>query len=232
MNKFKLVVFDAYGTLFDVYSIGKVLEDIYPNQGAQIATIWRDKQIEYTRLISQADPCSSGGSQYYESFWEITRASLLYATKRLNLTLTEALSKRILDQYWHLEAFPENLSVLKELKASGAQLAILSNGSNEMLNAAVESAGMAGVFDEVISVSEIKQFKVVPKSYALVEKYFPIPKSEILFVSSNGWDVMGAAWYGFNTFWVNRQSLPFEEIGPRPSGMVKSLADLIPFFGK
>lgn len=230
MKKFKLVVFDAYGTLFDVYSIGKLLEEIYSNQGAQLATLWRDKQIEYTRLISQADPYSENGSQYYESFWEITKASLVYATKRLHLDLTDDLAKRILDQYMHLEAFPENLEVLKKLKASGISLAILSNGSDEMLDAAVSSAGMVGIFDEVISVSQIRQFKILPKSYTLVEEYFPFKKSEILFISSNGWDVLGATWYGFNTFWVNRQHLPFEEIGLRPSHVGHNLGDLLQLF--
>ena len=227
MKNFKLVVFDAYGTLFDVLSVGKLLEEIYPNQGAQLAVLWRDKQIEYTRLISQADPYSDGGSQYYESFWEITKASLVYVTKRLNLDLSEVLSKRVLDQYWHLEAFPENLDVLKSLKKSGIALAILSNGSDEMLDGAVSSAGMVGIFDEVISVSQIRQFKILPKSYTLVEEYFPFKKSEILFVSSNGWDVLGATWYGFKTFWVNRQSLPFEEMGLRPTYFGHNLDDLL-----
>ncbi len=213
----KAVVFDAYGTLFDVYSISAVAERLYPTQGAAISTLWRDKQIEYTRLISLSDPNSEMGSRYYQSFWDITRLSLRYTLSRLKLEATQANEEALMQQYAQLSPFPENLGVLQALKGMGMATAILSNGSPEMLDSAVRSAGMKDLLNHAISVDEVKQFKTSPASYALVNKYFPFPKDEILFVSSNAWDALGATWFGFTTLWVNRQGLPGETIGPAPS---------------
>jgi 2-haloacid dehalogenase len=213
----KAVVFDAYGTLFDVYSISALAERLYPGQGAAISTLWRDKQIEYTRLISLSDPHNPSGSRHYLPFWELTRLSLRYTLARLKLVLTPENEDALMGQYAHLTAFPENLSVLQTLKEKGFAMAILSNGNPEMLDSAVTSAGMNGLLDHVISVDDIKQFKTSPSSYALVTQYFPVQNNEILFVSSNAWDALGATWHGFQTLWVNRQGLPHETLGPKPS---------------
>ena len=213
----RAVVFDAYGTLFDVHSISTLAEQLYPTHGVAISTLWRDKQIEYTRLISLSDPAGVGGSRYYQSFWDITRLSLSYTLSRLKLEATSANEDALMQQYAQLSPFPENLGVLQALKAMGMTTAILSNGSREMLDSAVRSAGMKDLLNHVISVDEVKQFKTSPASYALVNKYFPFPKDEILFVSSNAWDALGATWFGFATLWVNRQGLPGEMIGPVPS---------------
>ena len=213
----KVVIFDAYGTLFDVYAISALAERLYPSQGAAISTLWRDKQIEYTRLISLSDPHNPSGSRHYLSFWELTRLSLRYTLARLKLVLTSEYEEALMGQYAHLTAFSENLGVLQTLKAKGFATAILSNGNPEMLDSAVMSAGMNGLLDYVISVDDIKQFKTSPSSYALVTKYFPVKNDEILFVSSNAWDALGATWHGFTTLWVNRQGLPHETLGPKPS---------------
>ena len=210
----RAVVFDAYGTLFDVHSISTLAEQLYPTHGVAISTLWRDKQIEYTRLISLSDPAGVGGSRYYQSFWDITRLSLSYTLSRLKLEATSANEDALMQQYAQLSPFPENLGVLQALKAMGMTTAILSNGSREMLDSAVRSAGMKDLLNHVISVDEVKQFKTSPASYALVNKYFPFPTNEILFVSSNAWDALGATWFGFATLWVNRQGLPGETIGP------------------
>lgn len=223
----KAVVFDAYGTLFDVYSIGALAESLYPNQGAAIATLWRDKQIEYTRLISLSDPNNPAGSRYYLPFWELTCLSLRYTLERLKLTLTVENEDALMGQYAHLTAFSENLGVLQKLKANGFATAILSNGNPEMLDSAVTSAGMKDLLDRVISVDSIKQFKTSPSSYALVTKYFPVKNDEILFVSSNAWDALGATWHGFQTLWVNRQGLPHEMLGPKPSFMGANLTSVL-----
>jgi 2-haloacid dehalogenase len=130
-------------------------------------------------------------------------------------------------QYAHLTAFPENLGVLQTLKANGLATAILSNGNPEMLASAVTSAGMKDVLDQVISVDSIKQFKTSPSSYGLVTKYFPVQNNEILFVSSNAWDVLGATWHGFQTLWINRQGLPYETLGPKPSFTGENLAKVL-----
>jgi len=213
----KVVVFDAYGTLFDVYAIGALAERLYPSQGAAISMLWRDKQIEYTRLISLSDPHNPAGSRHYLPFWELTRLSLRYTLARLKLVVTTEHEDALMGQYAHLTAFPENLAVLEVLKAKGLATAILSNGNPDMLDSAVTSAGMKSLLDHVISVDEIKQFKTSPGSYALVTQYFPVQNEEILFVSSNAWDALGATWHGFTTLWVNRQGLPHETLGPKPT---------------
>ena len=216
MTKIKSVVFDAYGTLFDVYSIQTLAEQLYPGQGAAISVMWRDKQIEYTRLITQSDPHAPNGSKHYLPFWDITRLALDYTLLRLKLESGGAADK-LMHQYAHLTAFPENLAVLEKLKSAGLATAILSNGSPQMLASAVTSAGMSDVIDHCISVEAVKLFKTSPESYGLVQQIFPVEKQEILFVSSNGWDALGATWFGFTTLWVNRQGLPYETIGPKPA---------------
>lgn len=215
--KIKAVVFDAYGTLFDVYSIQTLAEQLYPGQGAAISVMWRDKQIEYTRLITQSDPHQPSGSKYYLPFWELTKLSLEYTLDRLKLDRKGSVVEELMLQYAHLTPFPENLSVLKSIREAGIPTAILSNGSPDMLESAVANACMKDILENVISVDEIKLFKTSPESYGLVQKCFPLEKEEILFVSSNAWDALGATWFGFTTLWVNRQGLPYETIGPKPT---------------
>ena len=214
--KIKAVVFDAYGTLFDVYSVQVLAESLYPDQGADIAIKWRDKQIEYTRLITQSDPHNSSGSQYYRPFWELTRLSLEYTLDRLKLERGSGQVEKLMQQYAHLTPFPENLAALQKIKGMGLTTAILSNGSEDMLTSAVNSAGMKEVLDHVISVDPIRLFKTSPESYGLVQQSILVNKDEVLFVSSNAWDVLGATWFGFTTHWVNRQGLPFEALEPKP----------------
>ena len=215
--KIKAVVFDAYGTLFDVYSIQVLAEELYPRHGADIAVKWRDKQIEYTRLITQSDPHNPSGSQYFRPFWELTRLSLEYTLERLKLDRQSRQVEKLMQQYADLAPFSENLGVLQKIKAMGYTTAILSNGSVEMLDSAVKSAGMEDVLDHVISVDQIRLFKTSPESYGLVQKTIPVNKDEVLFVSSNAWDALGATWFGFTTHWVNRQGLPLEALSPQPN---------------
>ena len=213
---FKAVVFDAYGTLFDVYSVQHLAEQLFPGQGAALALAWRDKQIEYTRLITQSDPNDKGGSRFYQPFWDLTRLSLHYCMDRLKLDRTHGQAQALMGQYAKLSPFPENLEVLRSIKRHGLTTAILSNGSPQMLDSAVDSAGMAGLLDHVISVDGIRLFKTAPQAYALVQQSIPLPLAQILFVSSNAWDALGANWFGLRTHWVNRQGLPFETLEPRP----------------
>ncbi len=226
----RVVVFDAYGTLFDVYSIGALAEKLYPSQGAALSVLWRDKQIEYTRLISLSDP-NPKGSRYYQSFWDLTRASLRYALTRLGLAHTHANEDALMAQYAELSAFPENLGVLKALRQRGVATAILSNGSPEMLQSAVHSAGMGKLLDAVLSVDSVRQFKTTPTSYQLVQDRFGFAPAEVLFVSSNAWDALGATWFGFTTLWVNRQGLPPEAIGPAPHHTGRDLSEVLRVLG-
>ena len=153
--------------------------------------------------------------------------SLRYTLSRLKLEATQANVDILMLEYAHLSPFPENLGVLQALKTMGVSTAILSNGSREMLDSAVRSAGMKDLLNHVISVDEVKQFKTSPASYALVNKYLPVPPNEILFVSSNAWDALGATWFGFATLWVNRQGLPGETIGPAPTYIGANLTQVL-----
>jgi 2-haloacid dehalogenase len=231
MEKPRAVLFDAYGTLFDVYSVSMLAEQLFPGQGEAIAVLWRDKQIEYTRLVTTSDH-----GAHYQPFWALTRQALTYAIKRLvpvartDWPAFEARATQLLNQYRHLSAYPENREVLLALKARGVATGILSNGDPEMLGIAVRSAGLDGLLDHVISVDPIRKFKTHPDAYALGEQTMGLPRSQILFVSSNGWDALGATWFGYQTLWVNRQNLPFEELGTPPTRSGHSLREVLAFF--
>jgi 2-haloacid dehalogenase len=218
----RAVLFDAYGTLFDVYSVGLLAEQLFPGQGERLAILWRDKQIEYTRLLTM--------SGRYKPFWEVTRAGLRYAAARLALPLNGSGEERLMNQYRHLSAFPENREVLVELKRRGIDAGILSNGDPEMLGVAVKSAGFSGLLKHVLSVHGVQRFKTDPAAYALGPQALKLPAAQILFVSSNGWDAIGATWYGYTTLWVNRASLPPEALDTAPTRIGSSLRDVLDFF--
>ncbi len=218
----KVVLFDAYGTLFDVYSVALLAEQLFPGQGERLAVLWRDKQIEYTRLVSM--------SGRYRPFWDLTRAGLRYAAARLGLALDAAAEERLMNQYRHLSAFPENRDVLAELARRGIPAGILSNGDPEMLAVAVKSAGFAELLQQVLSVHGVQRYKTDPAAYALGPQAFGLPAKEILFVSSNGWDAIGATWYGYTTLWVNRAGAPPEQLDTEPTRTGSSLRDVLTFF--
>lgn len=213
---YKLIAFDAYGTLFDVYSMGQLAEALFPGDGQALTLMWRDRQIEYTRLVTMSDP-NPNGSKHYLPFWELTIRSLRYVCKRMGLSLTIEYEKQLMDQYAKLSVFKDSLTVLKTIKERDISTAILSNGSSEMLANVVQSNGLKSYLDKVITIEDVRLFKTAPQAYALLLKAFPAKKEEILFVSSNAWDALAAKWYGFDVFWVNRLGHPFEEIGEKPN---------------
>jgi 2-haloacid dehalogenase len=223
---YKLIAFDAYGTLFDVYSMGQLAEELFPGHGQAFALMWRDRQIEYTRLVTMSDP-NPNGSKYYLPFWELTIRSLRYVCKSMELNLTPEYERRLMDQYAKLTGFDDSLSVLKAIQAKGISTAILSNGSKEMLAAVVESNGLHSYLDKVVTIEDIRLFKTAPQAYELLLKAFPVKKEEILFVSSNSWDALAAKWFGFDVFWVNRLGHPFEEIGEMPNYEGNSLSQVL-----
>ncbi|WP_353432931.1 haloacid dehalogenase type II [Polynucleobacter sp. MWH-UH23A] len=223
---YKLIAFDAYGTLFDVYSVGQLAEKLFPGYGQELSLMWRDRQIEYTRLVTMSDP-NPNGSKHYLPFWEITIRSLRYVCKRLNLNLTSDYENQLMDQYAKLTSFTDSLSVLKALKQQGISTAILSNGSREMLATVVESNGLKPYLDKVVTIEDVRLFKTAPQAYELLLKAFPVKSNEILFVSSNAWDALAAKWYGFDVFWVNRLEHPFEEIGEKPNYEGNSLSKVL-----
>jgi 2-haloacid dehalogenase len=218
----RAVLFDAYGTLFDVYSVGLLAEQLFPGQGDKLALLWRDKQIDYTRITSM--------SGRYRPFWELTRAGLRFAAQRLGLALDRTAEDKLMNQYRHLSAFPENRDVLVALKQRGVPAGILSNGDPEMLAVAVKSAGFTDLLQHVISVHRVQRFKTDPAAYALGPDALKLPAREILFVSSNGWDAIGATWHGYCTLWVNRTGAPLEQLDTQPTRTGSSLRDVLGFF--
>jgi 2-haloacid dehalogenase len=217
----RAIIFDAYGTLFDVYSIGALAERLFPGKGQALAELWRDKQIQYSQLRTL---CST-----YKPFWEVTQDALVFACRKLGLDLELEAQNRMMGQYAKLQPFPENLAVMRQLKAMGLKLAILSNGNPEMLQAVVHSAGMDDLFSHVLSVDTVKKFKTAPEAYQLGTDMLGMAAKDILFVSSNCWDVCGASWFGYKTFWVNRTDAPMDELGVTPHGQGRLLSDLPAF---
>ena len=218
----RAVLFDAYGTLFDVYSIGAAAERLFPGSGERLAVLWRDKQIEYTRLTSM-----SGRPR---SFRDCTRAGLRYAARRFGLALDDDAERALMAGYERLALFPENRAVLVELARRGVRAGILSNGDPDMLDAAVRNADLAGLVDPVLSVEATGRFKTDPAAYAVGTRALGLDAADVLFVSSNCWDAIGATWFGYTTLWINRFSLPLDELGARPTRTGSELTDVLDFF--
>jgi 2-haloacid dehalogenase len=225
MEQPRAVLFDAYGTLFDVYSVGTLAERLFPGQGAALSVLWRDKQIEYSRLVTTSDD-----GAHYRPFGELTRAGLRYACKRLALDLGAERERQLMDAYQHLSAFPEVPAVLRALKAHGITTGILSNGDPQMLRELVRNAGLEESFAHVLSVDTVRKYKTHPEAYRLGTQATGLAPADILFVSCNGWDALAATWFGYRTLWVNRYQLPFEELGTEPTRVGSTLRDVMTFF--
>jgi 2-haloacid dehalogenase len=218
----RAVLFDAYGTLFDVYSVRALAEELFAGFGERLSLIWRDKQIEYTRLVSMAG--------LRRSFRALTLAGLRFAAGRLELELSADAETRLMAQYQHLGLFAENAAVLAELKRRGVRTGILSNGDPDMLVELIDNAGLAHLLAPVLSVHETGRFKTDPAAYALGPLALNLQAAEILFVSSNCWDAIGATWFGYTTLWVNRFGLPLDPLEARPTRTGSSLRDVLAFF--
>jgi len=222
--RIKAVLFDAYGTLFDVHSVIALAESLFPGQGAALSQAWRSRQLEYTWLRTL--------SNRYRDFWQVTGDALTWSAQSLQLPLTPAQHAQLLDAYLHLQPFPENIEVLRRLHASGVVLGTLSNGTAAMLHAAIDSAGMHGLFTHVLSVDSIGRYKTDPGAYKLGTDALGAPANEIAFVSSNCWDAIGATWFGYRTFWVNRGNAPTDQLDTSPEGIGSSLRDLPQFLAR
>jgi 2-haloacid dehalogenase len=234
MKKIRAVLFDAYGTLFDVYSIALLAEQLFPDQGQRLAQVWRDKQIEYTRLIN-----TSNHGAHYQPFWTLTEAALRYAIKTVAPDARAQWDsggfqdhhRALKGQYRQLSVFPEAREVLTALRERGLATGILSNGDPEMLGISVRSAGLEELLDHVISVHPVRLFKTAPEAYALGPAATGVAADETLFVSANSWDALAATWFGYQTLWVNRQNMPFDELGTAPHHTGTSLRDALHCLG-
>ena len=219
MSGIRVCVFDAYGTLFDVAAAARSLaaepgREAFAGLWQQVAADWRAKQLSYSWLRAVArDHCD---------FWQVTQDGLDWALERAGLDDAE-LREALLGLYWRLAAYPEVPEMLAALKRAGLQTGILSNGSPEMLQGAVDSAGIGGVLDAVLSVEDVGIFKPDVRVYDMVGARYRCAPGEVLFVSSNGWDAAFGAAYGFDTLWVNRAGEPVDRLGRAPGRVADDL---------
>lgn len=213
------LVFDAYGTLYDVASVTALCDRHFPGNGSKISDIWRQKQLEYTWLRSLMGR--------YKDFWQITAAGLRFACAALNLELTEDVHRELMENYLQLEPYPEVSAALQELSGKFS-LAILSNGSPEMLLKVTQHNGFTQYIKEVLSVHELSIFKPTPQVYQLAVERLGVAKENIGFVSSNAWDVAGAKSFGFQVFWINRFNRPEEQLELPPDHEIKTLDQIAP----
>jgi 2-haloacid dehalogenase len=211
-------VFDAYGTLFDVHAaIGRYRAEAGPDAD-RISDLWRAKQLEYTWTLTLTG--------HYFEFWTLTERALDYALARFP-SVNKTLKPKYLDAYLALDAYADARETLHALKARGVRTAILSNGSPAMLAAAVKAAKLENELDAVLSVDTIRMFKPRPEVYRIATDAFKVAPSDIIFASSNRWDVMGARAVGFTPTWVNRAGMPEEYADFAPVKVVPDLTSLV-----
>jgi 2-haloacid dehalogenase len=221
MATLRAVLFDVFGTLVDVHSVAKRADELFPGQGQLLSQLWRDKQLEYTRVRAMA--------ARYVPFTKLTEDALMFAAESLRLDLDGAARGLLMHEYTQLTAFEDVVPALKALQAKGVTLGVLSNGDPGLLEDALHGAQIGEYFDLVLSADAVHSYKVSPAVYELGPRNLRHPANEILFVSSNGWDAAGAAWYGYMSFWVNRNGAPMDRLGVEfASGT--SLADAVTYY--
>ena len=217
MMKTKAVVFDAYGTLFDVNSAAKKCKDKIGAKWETFANFWRTTQLEYTWLRSLM--------KRHKNFWDITEDSLDKSMKVFNIN--KNMKNELLNLYKILSPYPEVKKVLEDLKKKNFKLAILSNGTYDLLNELVESNKLNNLFDDLFSIEEVKIYKPDPRVYELPTKKYKIKSGEITFLSANTWDVSGGGNFGFNSFWVNRHNSVFDILDFQPKNEISNLTQLL-----
>jgi 2-haloacid dehalogenase len=219
-SRIKAIAFDGL-TVFDVRSVAALAERVFPGRGEEMSALWRTQQFEYTWL-------RTAGRQYVD-FWQVTEQALVFSCKSLKLELTREDSDRLMQSYLELKAWPDALAALKELKARGLRMAFLSNFTAAMLDRAVKNSGLEGIFADHLSTDRVRSFKPDPQAYRMAINAFGLRKEEIAFAAFGGWDAVGAKWFGYPTFWVNRAHAAAEELGVIPDGAGKDLNDLSDF---
>jgi 2-haloacid dehalogenase len=212
----RAVVFDAYGTLFDVHSVVQRCDELFPGNGAALSQLWRTKQLEYTWLRSLM--------ARYEDFESVTRAALRFACRALGLQWSESAEQLLLQEYLQLRPYPEVPGAIAAL--GDRPLAVLSNGSPAMLQGVLSNAGLRHHFDAVLSVDRLHIYKPHPSVYQLAVEELGASRERIAFVSSNFWDVSGATAFGFRTYWINRSNAPEDGLGQQPYAVLTGLDQL------
>ena len=216
-DEIKGIAFDAYGTLFNIASIDFLLEQVFDDRARQIAAYWRRKQLEYTWLRTLMGQ--------YKDFYDITRDALYYALEATNTSATEAQVAEVMQQYYHLDVYPEVKTALAQLREK-YRLAILSNANPSLLEKAVAHNGLEVLLDEIISADQIHQYKPVPGIYRLAEEGLGFPAKNLLFASSNTWDVAGATAFGLHTVWIHRKRSVMERLDVKPAITASNLSEL------
>jgi 2-haloacid dehalogenase len=219
-RKVKAIAFDAF-PIFDPRPLAGVAERLFPGKGAQLGNAWRTRQFEYQWLRVL--------SGHYADFWQTTEEALVFAARALRLELTPNKRAELMQAFLRLGAWPDVLPALRALRQSGLRLALLSNWTASMLDAGIRNAGLEGMFEHVLSTDRIASHKPDPRAYQMGLDAFGLEREEVLFAAFAGWDVAGAKWFGYPTFWVNRLDFPAEELGVVADAAGRNLADLAAF---
>src|SRR5215472_3137307 len=205
----KAIAFDAF-PIFDPRPVFALAEELFPGNGSALSDEWRTRQFEYTWLRVVA--------QRYADFWQVTEDALVFAANKLKLELSAEKRERLMSAHLNLKAWPDVPPALSAFKKSGLRLAFLSNFTQLMLQANIKSAGLSGIFDDVISTDQARTFKPDPRAYQLGVEALSLQRNQILFAAFAGWDAAGARLFGYPTFWVNRLKMPAEELDAFPDG--------------
>ncbi len=217
MKNIKAIIFDAYGTLFDVNSAAEKCKEKIGDKWEGFANYWRTTQLEYTWLRSLM--------KRHKDFWQITEDSLDKSMKLYNIDIL--MKEELLNLYKVLSPFPEVKEALNKLKDTNYKLAILSNGTPDLLNQLVRNSDLENIFDDIFSIEEVRTFKPDSKVYDIPVKKYKIQKNEIVFLSANTWDVSGAGNYGYNSVWINRSNNIFDNLDYKPKHKIKSLVQFL-----
>jgi 2-haloacid dehalogenase len=214
------VAFDAF-PIFDPRSIFALAEELFPRRGAELSKAWRTRQFEYTWLRTVAGR--------YADFWQVTEDALVFAARDLMLDLDSHRRTRLMSIYLELKAWPDVPQALNSLKASGIRLALLSNFSKQMMEAGIKSSGLDGLFEQLLTTDEVRQFKPAPRAYQMAVDALGLKREAIAFAAFAGWDASGAKWFGFPTVWVNRLNSAIEELNVSADLTCSDLSGLVAF---
>ncbi|WP_050631279.1 haloacid dehalogenase type II [Bradyrhizobium viridifuturi] len=217
---FKAIAFDGF-PIIDPRPVFARVDEMFPGKGAELSASWRTRQFEYGWLRTL------GGR--YTDFWHITEDALVFAAKAMKIDLSPEQRDRLMQTYLELKAWPDVLPALRQLRAAGVRMAFVSNLTASMLDAVVRNSGLEGLFEPHLSTDKVRAFKPDARAYQMGVDAFGLRKEEIVFAAFAGWDVAGAKWFGYPTFWINRAHATVEELGVMPDGIGSGLNDLVTF---
>ena len=219
-TKIKAIAFDAF-PIFDPRPVFALVNSLYPDKGMALSNTWRTAQFEYTWLRTTAGQ--------YKNFWQVTEDALIFAAKKTGVDIAMGDRKKIMESYLNLNAWPDVLPTLKALKEMDIRLCFLSNMTTEMLSANSKNAKLEGYFEYLLSTDRVKAFKPSPAAYQMGIDTLKLKKEEIAFAAFAGWDAVGAKWFGYPTFWANRQNIILDELSVTPDATSANLSDLVSF---